>query len=111
MCQGSLSHAIIRRLVILYPGSKPAAEVDPNGKGIIACIRCAICQLRIAEARRKCVREHPEWCETWETDDQMGDRVRRIAQCIEQYTRPGYLAYCVEVCLKCSDVKTPQRPR
>ena len=95
----------------VYVGGNPLVESDPSGYGLIACLRCFWCTAMILRARHECIRENPGWCETWETEDQMGDRVRRINQCIEQYTRPGYIAYCFEMCLRCIDVRTPRRPK
>jgi len=94
-----------------YVGSNPVREVDPSGYGIIACIRCLWCSGKILSEKHRCVREHPDWCETWETDDQMGDWVGRIAQCIEHYTRPGYTAWCANMCLKCWGARTPSPSR
>ena len=76
-----------------YLIDNPLGDSDPSGYRIIACMRCFWCTAKILQARNQCVRENPDWCETWESDDQMGDRVKRISQCIEQKTRPGYISW------------------
>jgi RHS repeat-associated protein len=97
----------------LYEANNPVVSVDPTGYGIIALLRCFWCTGRILHWRHHCVTDpkHSAYCETWETDQTMGDRVRRMSQCIEQHTRPGYMAWCTEMCVKAWGTKVPDRPR